>query len=102
LRLNTRAAAGATGTAAMLMKWVPISKAKLANIERENEILVRRLEPFFQMTPEEYKAQAVRTTDEYACKMCWYADDICPQDLNNLPIENTIKANYVVNSYGYN
>jgi hypothetical protein len=100
--LNTRANSNDTGNKLFLLKWLPVSKEKLANIERENEILVRRLEPYFHMTPEEYKAQAVHTTDENACKTCWYADDVCPQDMNGQDITRTIEANYVVNDYGYN
>lgn len=100
--LNTRAAADAKGNQLFLLKWLNISKTKLENIERENEILVKRLEPFFKMDADEYKAQAVRTTDENACKMCWYADDICPMDLNGQDIKSTIKANYEINDYGYN
>lgn len=100
--LNTRADANAKGNQLFLLKWLPVSKEKLKNIERENEILVKRIEPAFRMSPEEYKAQAVRTSDEYACKTCWYADDICPMDLNDLDINKTIKANYIKNDYGYN
>lgn len=100
--LNTRADSNAKGNQLFLLKWLPVSKEKLQNIERENEILVHRLEPFFHMTPEEYKAQAVRTTDELACKTCWYADDICPMDLNGQDITKTIEANYIKNDYGYN
>jgi hypothetical protein len=100
--LNTRADSNAKGNQLFLLKWLPVTKEKLQNIERENEILVKRLEPFFHMTPDEYKAQAVRTTDELACKTCWYADDICPMDLNGQDITKTVKANYIKNDYGYN
>lgn len=100
--LNTRATANDTGNKLFLIKWLPISKPKLQNIERENEILVKRLEPYFHMTPEEFKEQAVHTTDEMACKMCWFADDICPMDMNGQDITRSIEANYEVNDYGYN
>jgi hypothetical protein len=100
--LNTRANSNDTGNKLFLLKWLPVSKTKLETIERENEILVKRLEPFFRMTPEEYKAQAIHTTDEHACKTCWYADDICPMDMNGLDIKSTVEANYMVNDYGYN
>lgn len=101
--LNTRAVAGATGNQLFLLKWLPISKEKLATIERENEKKVLELEPYFHMTPEQYKDEvAVRTTDELACKTCWYADDLCPMDLNGQDISKAIEANYIQNDYGYN
>jgi hypothetical protein len=100
--LNTRANINDTGNKLFLVKWLPVSKTKLDTIERENEILVKRIEPLMRMDPEEYKAQAVHTTDELACKTCWFADDICPQDMNGQDISKTIEANYIVNDYGYN
>jgi hypothetical protein len=100
--LNTRAGANDSGNKLFLLKWLPVSKDKLRTIEHENEVLVKRIEPFFHMTPEEFKAQAVHTPQELTCKMCWFADDLCPQDMNGQDIKNAIEANYEVNSYGYN
>jgi hypothetical protein len=98
--LNTRAASNDRNL--FLVKWLPVSKQKLLTIERENEILARRIEPLMRMTPEEYKDQAIHTPDDYACKTCWFADDICPMEMNGQDATTTMKSNYLVNDYGYN
>lgn len=98
--LNTRANRSDNSNL-FLLKWLPVSKTKLAQIERENEILVKRAEPYFRMTPEEFKAQAVRTPNEFHCKGCFFAE-ICNLDLNGLDTKNAIKSKFIVNDYGYN
>lgn len=99
--LNTRANANDNKNLFMI-KWLPVSKTKLETIERENEMLIKRYEPYMRMTAEEYKEVATRTPNEFLCKTCFYAEDVCPMDLNGLDITNAIKTNYVENEYGYN
>lgn len=101
--LNTRADAKATGNQLFLLKWVPITKEKLARIEYENELNVKEIEPLLRMSAEEYyETVARRTTDELTCKTCFYADDLCPMDLNGQDLTKAIEANYQENDYGYN
>lgn len=100
--LNTRAPDYATGNQLFLLKWLPITKTKLETIERENEEWIRRIEPAMRETAEEFLAHAIRTPNEFICKTCWFADDLCPQLLNGESIESSAKANYLVNDYGYN
>lgn len=100
--LNTRAAENATGQQLFLIKWVPITKKKLETIKYENEILVERVAPFFAMPPENAERLVVRTVDHYNCKMCWFADDLCPMDMDGRDTSRVIERNYIKNDYGYN
>ena len=99
--LNTRATAKDSGTKLFLVKWVPITKKKLDVIRYENEILVERVAPFFKMPPENAERLVVRTVDHYQCKLCWFADDLCPMDLNGQDTSRVIERNYILNDYGY-
>lgn len=99
--LNTRAAQ-TDNKNLFLVKWLPISKEKLKTIEHENEVWAKQIEPYMRMTPDEFHLLAVRTPDDFACKTCWFADDLCPMDMNGQDITATAKANYEVNDYGYN
>lgn len=101
--LNTRAGSNDTGTKLFLVKWLNINKEKLARIEHENSMLVRQLEPYLRMTPQEYlDTVAVRTVDEYECMSCPFADDLCPMMMEGRDIKHAIAANYEENDYGYN
>ena len=41
----------------------------------------------------------MRSSDSFTCKMCWFADDLCPTDLEGRSIDKYIKVNYEVNTY---
>lgn len=93
--LNTRAATGATGERLYLIKPVDLNKKKLERIRLENELLVAEVANAKQ-NPEQV---FTRTVDTYACKLCWFGDDICPMDMAGLPIKRTADTNYIVNDY---
>lgn len=94
--LNTRAAAGATGTNLFLIKWLPLNKQKLATIKADNEEMIRQTSSAKQFwTPEKFR----RTVDQYACKMCVFGEDLCPADLEGRETKRIIERNYVVNDY---
>lgn len=94
--LNTRAPQGATGSALFLVKWIPITKEKLQRIKHENEQLVGQIAHAKKYgTPEGF----FRTVDAHQCKMCFFADDLCPAELEGRPTDRIIKRNYEVNTY---
>lgn len=96
VNLLTRAAQDATGDKLFLIKWVPWTKEKLARIEQDNNTLMRRVKIAKELWgPDDF----VRTPNSHECKMCWFADDLCPADLNKKPIESIIERNYSVNTY---
>lgn len=92
--LNTRATAGATGEKLYLMKPINLDKTKLANITIENELLVDEV-----VAAKNGERKFLRTVDTYACKMCFFAGDLCPMDLAGHPIERTASIAYDYNDY---
>ena len=105
--LNTRAEANATGNRLFLVRWITPSTARFKTIERENEIMLRRINDFKTLADEkgedELKLHLVRTADEKACKFCFYADDLCPMDADGRDVTKVIARNYKQNTdYGYN
>ena len=105
--LNTRATATDTGSKLFVVKWVPLTKARLEAIERENEIMVRRIHHFYKIGEEEgtdfLKNILVHTADEKACKFCIFGDDLCPMDWQGKDVSRVIERNYKKNTdYGYN
>lgn len=99
--LNTRASQDARGDKLFLFKWLNITKKKLQEIERENEIMVRRVRHVKDTyKPEDY----MRTVNTYACKMCFFAKP-CTMELlghdNTKVLELMYKPNkYFVDNYG--
>ena len=91
--LNTRAAQTATGTNLFKVSWLPITREKLAKIEEENEALAIQIK--FAVDNDLYP----RTADAYTCKMCDFADDICPAELNGRDITKMLERNYERNTY---
>lgn len=94
--LNTRASAAASGTGLFMVKWIPLNRTKLQTIKAENEALMEEIaiDKTFKK-PEDYK----RTVDAYQCKLCFFADDLCPADLEGRPTQRIIERSYKVNTY---
>jgi hypothetical protein len=96
--LNTRAAKGATGGNLYLLKWIDLKQAKLDNIEHENIEKAMRVAQM-RVEGEAGTREFLRTSDTYACKMCFFADDICPAQLSGRDITKMIERNYIHNTY---
>lgn len=96
--LNTRASASATGGNLFLMKWLNVSKAKLEGVQRENEMLALQTATL-RRDLESGQREALRSVDTYGCKMCFFAEDICPMQLEGRDIQKTIERNYIHNTY---
>lgn len=94
--LNTRAADSATGDRLFMVKWLTITPEKLRRIEEENEILIRRV-AFAKLHYE--PVHYLRTVDSHACMMCFFADDLCPADLEGRDTKRIIERNYERNTY---
>lgn len=99
--LNTRAGVDKTGNDLFIIKWLPITKAKLATIKHENEVMMKRIEPYFSAELGDVEQEVIRTVNKNTCKMCWFADDLCPMDLNGQDTKRVIARNYKKNDYGY-
>lgn len=103
--LNTRASAG--GNNLFTTKWIQPTSPRFANLERENNVMVDRIH-FLKTYGETFGDDAlkeilVHTADEKTCKMCFFADDICPMEFDGRDITKTLKYNYKKNdTYGYN
>lgn len=96
VQLNTRASATATGEQLFRMSWLKITTAKLNRIEAENTILMQEVATAKIMnSPDAY----VRTVDTYQCKMCFFAEDLCPMELEGRDPKRVIERNYVKNTY---
>lgn len=96
IMLNTRAAAAATGTGLFKLEWIPISKKKLETVRRENEeLMVQVAHAKSSFAPSDY----LRTTDPHQCRLCVFADDLCPADLEGRDTSRMIERNYEINTY---
>ena len=101
--LNTRATAKDTGPRLFLVKWVPITKKRLEHIVNENEHMMERIYDYATQDEDTLRQLLVHTTDSKQCKMCIFADDLCPMDIDGRDTTRVLKANYVQNThYGYN
>ena len=96
--LNTRSAAGATGNNLFLMKWLNVKKEKLAGVETENLMLAQQTAEL-RAGLEDGSRVAIRSVDTYGCKMCFFAEDICPAQLEGRDITKMIERNYIHNTY---
>lgn len=93
--LNTRAAAGAKGEQLFLFKWLNINKKKLQEIERENEIMIKRVKHVKETyQPEDY----MRTVNTFACKMCFFAKP-CTMALAGQDNSNVLRTLFTHNTY---
>jgi hypothetical protein len=97
--LNTRSSAASNDL--FRTKWIPLGKQKLARIALENydlavEVAQRKMLPM----ADQYNA-ARRTVNHYECKLCPFANDVCPMSLAGHDISKTLAVNYVENTYGY-
>lgn len=99
VQLFTRAAQEKKGSQLFLVKHKVPSKHRLQEIERENEILMDRVRPHFE-NPDQSKL--MHTVDAKQCKMCWFASDLCPMDMDGKDTTNVKARNYIKNDYGYN
>lgn len=95
--LNTRASKGATGQQLFMLKWLNLDKMKLANVKKENESLA--LQTSNLRARLEAGGEALRTVNTYTCKMCFFAKDVCPMQLEGRDITRTIERNYIHNTY---
>jgi len=96
VNLLTRAAQGEVASKLFAIKWQTVNKDKIARIDFENDILIQRVAVAKSTwAPEQF----VRTNDSYACKMCMFANDICPAELEGRSIEKYLQVNYVKNTY---
>jgi hypothetical protein len=93
--LNTRAAAAATGLGLFKIEWLNLNKQKLATIEKEHEEYLTRIYAIHRFPGWEPK----RTVDSYACKLCFFADDLCPFDLEGKDTSRLLKFGYEINTY---
>lgn len=98
IMLNTRAARGATGQNLFLVKWIDLKPEKLRRIEYENRVLAARV-AVMRAEGEEGKREFLRTVDTYGCKMCFFAEDICPAQMRGQDITKMIERNYIHNTY---
>lgn len=103
--LNTRAATGATGQNLFMVKWLNLRALKLANIERENELMALRAAEH-RITGEQFEPghparlnAFPRNVNTYGCKMCIFGEDLCPMELEGRDITKTMERNYVHNTY---
>lgn len=99
--LNTRATSSDTGNKLFLVKWVPLNKVKLETIMRENEIMMERIKPYYTATPEHVRNMVVRTVNTQVCKLCFFADDLCPMEFEGKDVTRVMAYNYEKNEYGY-
>jgi len=94
--LNTRASANAVGTDLFKIGWVPLSKKKLQRIELENETMMRRV----KYVKENYKEpDYMRTVNTFTCKLCWFAEKLCPMQLEGRDVSRVLKHSYEHNKY---
>lgn len=93
--LNTRAAQGARGEALFLFKWLNINKKKLEEVERENEIMIKRVAHVKNTyKPEDY----MRTVNTFSCKMCFFAKP-CTMALQGQDTSRVLEALFEHNTY---
>lgn len=97
--LNTRADQNATGNKLFLIKNIVPTKHRLEQIRRENEILMERIRPHYENPVQE---NFMHTVDTQQCKMCWFADDLCPMDFDGKDTTKVRARNFIINDYGYN
>lgn len=96
VQLNTRASNTATGQQLYRISWLKITTQKLDRIEAENLRLMQDIATAkLTYSPKAY----VRTVDTYQCKMCFFAGDLCPMELEGRDPKRVIERNYVVNTY---
>lgn len=98
IMLNTRAARGATGQNLFLVKWIDLKPAKLDRIEYENKLMAQRV-AIMRAEGEAGTREFLRTVDTYGCKMCFFAEDICPAQMRGQDITKMIERNYIHNTY---
>ena len=96
--LNTRAARGTTGQNLFLVKWIDLKPAKLQGVEGENRTKALRVAQM-RVEGEAGTREFLRTVDTYGCKMCFFAEDICPAQLAGRDITKMIERNYIHNTY---
>lgn len=94
--LNTRAGARATGDDLFRISHLDLNKVKVKNIVRAGEDLAHQVAD----AKENWKESDFhRVSDPYQCKMCWFAEDICPQDLSGIDTTKTRERFYKINDY---
>lgn len=96
VNLLTRAPSSAPAEKLFKILWLTVPKQKLETIRRENARLMERVKTARETyEPEDY----LRTVDNHQCRMCIFANDLCPADLEGRNTEKYIKLNYTHNTY---
>lgn len=80
------------------IKWAPYSEERANRIIEENEKLMDRYAQFYNNVTMKTALHAVKP---YVCKICPFAKDICPMDLDGKSLDRTIEINYEPNEYSY-
>lgn len=94
--MNTRASQTATGDQLFMIKWLPITKQGMQRIDFENTKMMQRVAwAKTNFRPDDY----LRTVDSNQCKTCFFADDLCPADLNGRDTTKIIARDYEQNTY---
>ena len=93
IMLNTRASVSATGRQLFMVKWLPITKEKLNQIQIENEYQMKAVARTKDLQV------FTRTADTYSCKLCIFGEDLCPMEMNGRDVTKTQERNYEVNTY---
>lgn len=96
--LNTRAANGATGDSLYRIQPLDLAKEKLDTIERENLRLMYEIDKWLTLHGTDGKAYP-RTVDTHQCKMCFFADNLCPMDLKGRDVSRVIERSFELNTY---
>lgn len=93
--LNTRAPVDAKGEKLFLFKWLNINKKKLQEVERENEIMMKRVRHVKETYgPEDY----MRTVSTFTCKMCFFAKP-CTMEFAGNDTSRILKLMFKPNTY---
>lgn len=95
VNLLTRAAAEAPKEKLYVVKWLKVTKEKLARIDYENNLWMNRIAAAKSNPDYEY----LRTPDSHQCKMCFFGVDLCPAELEGRDISKYIALNYEINTY---
>jgi hypothetical protein len=96
VQLNTRASNKATGDDLFRISYLDLNKNKMAVIVKQTERLGLEIaDAKTNWEPDEF----VRVGDPYGCKMCWFGDDICAQDLSGINSKKTQEMFYQHNDY---
>lgn len=98
VQFNTRATPQDSGSKLFLVKWLDdsMTKAKMSQVEYENEIWVDRIADIREDLNYEY----LRTVNKDVCERCFFAE-VCKAEFNGKPVDRILEQRYMENDYGY-